>query len=91
MSDTRVCNCVHTRHIVISASIGINYAIFVMHLNSISVYFATSIYIGIGVYFGVDMVKTTSMSTLRRIRTIGLQDAVEIMLKSCRQLCVFFL
>ena len=86
-----MCNCVYTRHIVISASIDINYALFVMHLNSISVYFATNVYIGIGVYFGVDMVKTKSMSMLRRIRTIGLQDAVEIMLKSCRQLCVFFL
>ena len=81
----------HTRHIVINAYIGINYVIFVMHLNSIGVYFATSVYIGIGVYFGVDMVKTTSMSTLRRIQTISLQDAVEIMLKSCRQLYVFFL
>ena len=85
-----MCNCVRTIHIAISVRIGMNYAIFVMHWNSISVYFATSVYIGISIYFDVHMVKATSMSILRRMRTISLQDAVETMCNKCRRFVYFF-
>ena len=64
MSGTRVCNCVHTIHIVISASIGINYALFVMiaKYNAISVYFDISVRFVTIIYYAISVCSVTELS-----------------------------